>query len=212
MAALGQSTYTFTPNAGQCGSAVDIKIFISNQITPAFDQIADVCLNSTAPVLPTISKNNITGKWTPNAINTAVTGPVNYVFTPDPGQCGASVNMNIRVTDQITPTFDQIADVCLNSTPPALPTKSNNGITGHWTPNVVNTATTTQYQFTPDPGQCGTAATMTIGVTNQITPTFTNIGPLCQGSNPPLLPTSSHLMELPEAGAHPRSAQQPLVK
>ncbi len=190
-AAVEQDTYKFIPDAGQCASSVDLKIQISNQITPAFDQIADVCLNSAAPVLPTMSKNGITGKWSPNAINTAVTGPVNYLFTPDAGQCGASVSMNIRVTDQITPTFDQIADVCLNSAPPALPTISNNGITGHWTPNVVNTATTTQYQFTPDPGQCGTPATMIINVTSQITPSFVNIGPLCQGSNPPQLPTTS---------------------
>jgi hypothetical protein len=40
----------------------------------------------------------------------------------------------------------------------------------------------TTYTFTPDAGQCGTTATMTINVTTQVTPTFTQIGPLCQRS------------------------------
>ena len=39
-----------------------------------------------------------------------------------------------------------------------LPTSSNNGITGTWSPATINTATvgTTTYTFTPAAGQCGT--------------------------------------------------------
>ena len=41
----------------------------------------------------------------------------------------------------------------------------------------------------PDnPSQCGTVTSMSITITTQITPTFTQIGPLCQNSIPPTLP------------------------
>jgi hypothetical protein len=44
-----------------------------------------------------------------------------------------------------------------------LPTTSNNGITGTWSPALNNTTTTT-YTFTPDAGQCAVIETLTINV------------------------------------------------
>src|SRR5258705_1171096 len=55
----------------------------------------------------------------------------------------------------------------------------------------VSTAGTTTYTFTPTAGQCATTATMDIVITNQITPAFTQPGPLCQNSTAPLLPSAS---------------------
>ncbi len=56
----------------------------------------------------------------------------------------------------------------------ALPTTSNNGITGTWAPALNNTATTT-YTFTPTAGQCATTTTLTITVNPNVTPTFTAV-------------------------------------
>jgi gliding motility-associated-like protein len=58
---------------------------------------------------------------------------------------------------------------------------------------MINTATagTAAYTFTPDPGQCASSTTLDITVTNQITPAFASIGPLCQNSIAPILPVSS---------------------
>ena len=55
------------------------------------------------------------------------------------------------------------------ATAPALPTTSNNGITGTWSPATINTATvgTTTYTFTPAAGQCGTTTTMSIVITTR---------------------------------------------
>ena len=102
--------------------------------------------------------------------------------------------MDIVVTTNITPTFTQIGPLCQNSTAPALPASSTkSAITGTWSPATISTATagTTTYTFTPDAGQCATTATMNIVVTTNITPTFTQIGPLCQESAAPALPASS---------------------
>ena len=89
---------------------------------------------------------------------------------------------------------DQIGPLCQNATAPALPDNINNGITGTWSPATINTATvgTTTYTFTPSTGQCGTTATMNIVINAASTPTFTQIGPLCQNATAPAFPTSSN--------------------
>src|SRR5205814_4589985 len=116
--------------------------------------------------------------WSPATVNTSTTGTITYTFTPAAGQCAAPVTMDIVITNQITPVFTQIGPFCLNSTAPSLPTTSNNNITGVWNPAVISTTTSGSYVFTPAAGQCATPYTMDVVITNQVTPTFTQIGPL----------------------------------
>src|SRR5665811_1749873 len=182
-------SYVFTPDAGQCATGFTMNVVITNQITPTFTQIGPLCQNSAAPALPATSLNNITGTWNPSVISTAASG--SYVFTPDAGQCATGFTMNVVITNQITPTFTQIGPLCQNSAAPALPATSLNNITGTWNPSVISTAASGSYVFTPDAGQCATGFTMNVVITNQITPTFTQIGPLCQNSAAPALPATS---------------------
>jgi hypothetical protein len=72
----------------------------------------------------------------------------------------------------------------------ALPTSSNNSITGTWSPALDNTKTTT-YTFTPNQGKCATTTTLTITVNSKVTPTFTSVSPICSGSTLSDLPTKS---------------------
>src|SRR5258705_375604 len=117
-----------------------------------------------------------------------------YTFTPTAGQCGAAVTMDIVITNQVTPAFTQVGPLCQNATAPALPATSTNNITGTWSPATINTSTTgtTTYTFTPTAGQCGAAVTMDIVITNQITPVFTQAGPLCQNATAPALAATSN--------------------
>ncbi|MBR9757432.1 MAG: T9SS type B sorting domain-containing protein [Algicola sp.] len=62
-----------------------------------------------------------------------------------------------------TPTFTPVAPICEGDALTALPTTSNNGVTGSWSPALNNTTTTT-YTFTPDAGQCAVVETMEIQV------------------------------------------------
>ena len=63
----------------------------------------------------------------------------------------------LTITDQITPTFADIDPICQNSPAPPLLATSLNNITGTWNPATINTSTTgtSNYTFTPNPGQCG---------------------------------------------------------
>jgi serine protease inhibitor len=178
------TTYTFTPTAGQCATTATMTITVNPIITPVFTQVAPICNGATLAALPIRSTNGITGTWSPALNNTATT---TYTFTPTAGQCATTATMTITVNPNIVPTFTQVAAICAGATLAALPSISNNGITGTWSPAINNTATTI-YTFTPTSGLCATTATMTITVnplplppTGTITQTFcANIYPTLQ--------------------------------
>tara|TARA_B110000908_G_scaffold105173_1_gene123866 strand:+ start:89 stop:508 length:420 start_codon:yes stop_codon:yes gene_type:complete len=95
----------------------------------------------------------------------------------------------------ITPTFTQVNPICNGDVLGPLPTTLDNNITGTWSPAIDNTLTTT-YTFTPDitqPGQaCAINQPMTITVNLVITPTFTQVNPICSGDVLGPLPTTSN--------------------
>jgi len=182
------TTYTFTPTAGQCSSTATMTITINPNVTPAFNQVGPYCAGASIPALPTTSTNGVTGTWSPAINNTTTT---TYTFTPTAGLCATTVTMTITINPNVIPTFNQVGPYCTGSSIPPLPTTSNNGVTGSWSPAINNTTTTT-YTFTPSGGQCATTATMTITVGTDIEPTFNQVGPYCTGASIPALPTTSN--------------------
>jgi hypothetical protein len=188
--APGNTTYTFTPDAGQCADVTTLTINVTNEITPTFAAIGPLCQGSTAPLLPGTSIEGVTGSWSPATINTASAGTVTHTFTPDAGQCSVPVTLDVTITAPITPSFNPVAAICSGDALTALPTTSTNAITGSWSPALNNTATTT-YTFTPDAGQCATTTTLTITVNSPTTPTFAAVAAICSGDALTALPTTS---------------------
>jgi gliding motility-associated-like protein len=181
------TTYTFTPSAGLCATTATMSISITPNVTPTFTQVGPFCTGSTIAALPTTSNNNVTGTWAPAINNTQTT---TYTFTPSAGQCANAATMTITINQLTIPTFTQAGPFCANATIPALPSTSNNSITGAWTP-AINNQTTTTYTFTPNPNQCAANASMSIAINPNITPTFNPVGPFCAGVTIPTLPTTS---------------------
>jgi hypothetical protein len=70
----------------------------------------------------------------------------------------------VTVASPVTPTFNVIVPICAGTTPPLLPTISNNGISGTWSPAVVSNASSGSYTFTPNLGQCATPVTINVTV------------------------------------------------
>ncbi|WP_299550764.1 T9SS type B sorting domain-containing protein [Seonamhaeicola sp.] len=182
------TTYTFTPDAGQCAVTQTMTITVNPIVTPTFNQVADICSGDTLSPLPITSNEGITGAWSPALDNTATT---TYIFTPDVGQCAITQTMTITVTPTVIPTFTQVSAICNGDTLSPLPTTSNEGVTGTWSPALDNTATTI-YTFTPDAGQCTVTQTMTITVNPIVTPTFTQVPAICSGDTLSPLPTTSN--------------------
>jgi len=186
-------TYKFTPDSGQCSQVIEIEIEILPVVTPTFTSIGPLCQNTLPPALPLVSTNGITGTWNPVVIDTKVEGLFTYTFTPLAGQCTFPVSMVIEITPEITPQFAQLGPMCQNSAAPILPAVSMNGITGTWSPAIINTKDegTFTFTFTPAPVFCSKPVNMNIVITEEIIPVFEAFDPICPFSVAPLLPAVS---------------------
>ena len=182
------TTYTFTPNVGQCGTTTSMTVTVNQPVTPTFNAVATICNGDALSALPTTSTNGYNGIWSPALNNTATT---TYTFTQTAGQCATTASLMITVNQPVTPTFTAVTPICNGGTLSPLPTTSNNGYSGTWSPVLDNTATTT-YTFTPDSGQCAAVTTLIITVNQPTTvPSFTAIAPICNG-DALVLPTTSN--------------------
>ncbi|GGI56489.1 lectin-like domain-containing protein [Winogradskyella haliclonae] len=171
------TTYTFTPNVGECAIPTTLDIIVNAPILPIFNAVDSICEGDTLAPLPTTSTNGITGTWSPALDNTTTT---TYTFTPNAGECAITTTLDIVVDIPILPIFDAINPVCEGETLAPLPTTSNNGIAGTWSPSLNNTATTT-YTFTPNAGECASNTDLTITVIPNSIPEFDVVNPICPG-------------------------------
>jgi gliding motility-associated-like protein len=97
------------------------------------------------------------------------------------GGCSASDEVTVTVSDPVIPTFTQLGPYCQGATPGVLPSVSNNGFTGTWSPATISTGSTGSviYTFTPTAGQCAVPTTMTVNVLPNTTGTVNYTG--CEG-------------------------------
>ncbi len=181
------TTYTFTPNLGQCATTQSLTIEVNQPSTPTFNAVPAICNGDSIMALPTTSTNNISGSWSP-ALNNSTT--TTYTFTPNAGQCAMTQSLTIMVNPIVTPNFNSVAPICNGETLAPLPITSLNMISGTWSPSLNNTTTTT-YTFSPSPGECATTQTLTIVVNQSVTPTFNPVPAICSGENLSPLPTIS---------------------
>ena len=147
------TTYTFTPDAGQCTSATltDLEIMVTPTVIPTFNPVASICEGDVLTPLPTTSLEGITGTWTPALDNTITT---DYVFEPSSGQCASKVPLRIIVNQPSPPDFEMLLPICAGEIAPVLQTTSLDGISGTWNPAIVDNTISGSYEFTPNPGQC----------------------------------------------------------
>lgn len=158
---LTTTLYTFTPDASECANEITLEIIVNPLLIPVFDSLGPICPGQTLSALPNTSNNGIIGSWSPELNNNITT---TYTFTPASGQgCIAETTLEIIVTDPILPIFDSVGPICQGEDLESLPTISNNGITGFWSPEL-NNLETTEYIFTPDNGQCAVETNLNIEV------------------------------------------------
>ena len=128
-----------------------------------------------------LSYTNNGANTNPDTFKYSITG-INNAFLG--GQTAA-----ITICTPLTPTFTAINSICSGTSLTALPTTSLNNITGTWSPELNNTATT-MYTFTPNAGQCATITTLTITVD------LTTIGGIVNGGTAICTNSSTGLLTL----------------
>ena len=152
--------YTFTPDLGECANPATLTIVVNPIVDPVFDAVDAICDGAVLALLPTTSIDGITGTWSPALDNTTTTL---YTFTPTAGLCANPAMLTITVIPITDPTFTAVDAICNGDFLGALPTTSNNGVSGTWSPALDNTTTTT-YTFTPSADECADPTTMTVVV------------------------------------------------
>jgi uncharacterized delta-60 repeat protein len=80
---------------------------------------------------------------------------------------------NPSVLPATVPSFDAIAPICAGDAAPLLQATSNNGITGTWSPAVIDNSASGTYTFTPGTGQNATTATLSVTVNQPTAETIT---------------------------------------
>lgn len=172
------TTYTFTPNVGQCATNATLTITVNPSVVPNFLPVNAICEGGNLNPLPTTSTNGISGTWSPALDNTVTT---TYTFTPAANQCATNATLIITVNPVVTPTFAVVNPICEGDFLAPLSSISQNGISGTWSP-ALNNAATTIYTFTPNPGQCAATTTLTVVVNNAGTVTpITGSNSVCIG-------------------------------
>lgn len=189
----------FTPDYGVCAETFTMNIEVEEGLLPTFNQIGPLCENEPPVNLPITSNNGIEGLWDvgstfdPDGLGGS---SETIMFIPNIGECGTTTTMTIDVEEETNPTFTQIGPLCDSDDPVLLPSTSNNGVTGTWDVGTEfdpsgQGGNNVVIEFTPVNGECASMETMTIEVNEELTPDFTQIGPLCESDDPVNLPSVS---------------------
>jgi uncharacterized protein YjdB len=142
-------TYTITGTGGCTNATATITVnVVANNTVPTFSAINPICSGENL-VLPTTSNNGVSGTWSPAVNNQATT---TYTFTPSVGQCTSEqATLQVEVNPVILPQFTLVTQICAGESYSDLPTQSDNGVEGTWSP-ALDLTTTTTYTFTPVAG------------------------------------------------------------
>lgn len=134
------------------GIRTNTIVRLINDLMPPIAAAQSVCSNATVADL---TASGINLKWyatvtggNPLPPSTVLTSPTYYVSQTAGGAESVRTAVAVTIITPVTPTFTQPSDSCPGTVLQPLPTISNNGITGSWSPPLDNT-TTTNYTFTP---------------------------------------------------------------
>ncbi len=177
---FGTVTYTITPVINGCegvSETFSVTVTPATTISLVFAPITTTyCLNAVPNNLPAFSANTtpIAGIWNPSIINTNTIGTSTYTFTPQVGSCEIILPYEIEITVEanILPNFEDTITLCSGENPPTLLNTSPNGISGNWSPAIVNNLVSGSYTFTPNLGLCAIPQTINTIV---VAPTLTSI-------------------------------------
>ena len=145
-------SYIFTPGPAECATPFQLDVTITPPTTPTFSFQSTYCAGATTDALPATSDEGITGTWDATTIDN--TASATYTFTPDAGECAVSTTETVTITDPVDPTFSVQTTYCAGAMVDALPSTSDNGIAGSWSPTAIDNSASGSYIFTSDAGEC----------------------------------------------------------
>lgn len=147
--------------------------------------------------------SGVTGSWSANVITISgiplAAALFNYTVSLTDGCSPITSNGILSVNPSITSNFAAIPDLCSGEIAPTLLNTSPNGVSGTWSPPIINNISSGSYVFTPS-NSCDIGQTITVKVnpveiltiTNQVYPFSNEINDLEIN----VLPTGTYLYSL----------------
>lgn len=165
MNTLETTTYTFTPDEGQCALALEMTIEVYPIPSITVDASFQICEGTSADLNAETQEGNIINWYATEISATPIFTGSNFttdVLTSDTSYWVESISEEgclserleilVVVVESITPLFEIEVSYCLGDIPEILPTISANDISGSWSPSVIDTSMsgTFVYTFTSD--------------------------------------------------------------
>ncbi|MHC0442863.1 fibronectin type III domain-containing protein [Flavobacterium sp. 3-210] len=85
-----------------------------------------------------------------------------YEVTVSNISCSSKKQTSVTTIFATTPNFSEIAPICKTATAPILETTSPNGVSGTWSPAVIDLSKEATYMFIPNSDQCANSQTLVI--------------------------------------------------
>jgi gliding motility-associated-like protein len=196
LAVTAPGTYTVTATAANGCADTEMETITQNIVAP----IVSISNGSNTTVLDcntsqisltgngglSVTWSNASGTLSNNA-SLLVTNAGSYTYTgTDANGCFSTETVIITFSPNTDPLFTQIPDICVNGNF-SLPSISNNGVQGTWTPSP-NFTTTTTYTFQPNAGLCANSTDMTV-VVHEYPVISTLNDTICFGQNTSIVTT-----------------------
>jgi gliding motility-associated-like protein len=112
----------------------------------------------------------------------------------DVNGCTTNDEISIAVNELVTPLFDAYGPYCQNESADVLSSTSNNGLSGNWSPAIIETSSPGNFEhvFTPSSGQCAEELSINIEVVESVNPEFSLTNTYCQNDEAFDLPLTSN--------------------
>lgn len=179
---LGATTSSFAYTilaTAPCLSDTSLAVVsITNQFDAGIDGSTEVSnsTNVTIDLFSIISGEQPGGTWTRTSGVGGTFNAVSGIFNPYPdassstftyrlpgaAPCVDDISIATIVVGSVVPLFSPIGPLCSGQVAPFLPTVSTNGITGSWSPAIIDITESGIYVFTPEPGQSADMVTLTV--------------------------------------------------
>ena len=177
-------TYYFLPNDTTCNQPLQLSVQIVPQTTPFFNFATSLCQNDNL-LFPVSTQTGAFGTWSPAFDNQNTT---TYTFIPTISSpalgCPTPTQHTVNIIPSTIPTFSLLDSICLNGQL-TFPMISMNSISGTWSPAFDN-QNSAIYTFTPDNSNTATclfSTQHTVVIVPPITPNFSLLNSLCEGTS-----------------------------
>jgi len=184
-------------NANGCQSTASTATTVTVNATPVVTA-SDVtgCAGTAITLAGSTTSTGGTGSYSVSNPYTGSNATYTYTYTDGNGCTATSNYASITVNSNVTATFSIASSICSGTTAPSLSTTSDNGISGSWSPSTISNTASGTYTFTPTTAtqypSCYQGTSVTVTVTDpNVTPTFSQVGPICSGDTLSSLPVTS---------------------